>query len=180
MKRDAAWRETVRQEIELWADKVLAKPSDHFNGQPACPFALPALRRKAVQIFFGGQHAVNDICRMWPNLSIELALVVQDNDEWCSEDIEKWCESMNETLSSQDLVLMPFVPSSNALTGQAEEETTDWEPLIEDEYTMVFVQNLSALKNASDYLESKGYYQKCTSHFKEYVRHRSERLENAR
>ena len=166
----------IVEEIKRWIQDVLSVPSDHFNGLPPCPYAKSAWVNNDVKIAFGTRHDVMNICDEWDNQEASLVIVVIEGVE---KELSVWCEERNTHLAFENLTLMPFVPEDTIGTGQPEEEMTNWEPLTDEEYSMVFVQELTELETASAHLMSKGYYKNCTVQFMQYVKDRSERAEHA-
>ena len=166
----------IVEEIKRWIQDVLSVPSDHFNGMPPCPYAKAAWVNNDVKIAFGTQHDVMNICDEWDNQEASLVIVVI---EGVQKELSVWCEERNTHLAFENLTLMSFVPDDTIDTGQPEEEMTNWEPLSDEEYSMVFVQELSELETASAHLMSKGYYKNCTEQFMKYVNARSERAKYA-
>ena len=165
-------------EIQRWSHEVLQKSSAHFNGMPPCPFAKKAWLDRRVQVDFGGKDAVLKHAKDWDD-SLDLLIVVTEDWKW--GDIDEWCEGENDKLSDDDLTLMAFDPNAKGQdTGQPEEEATDWEPIVEEPYGMIFLQRLSKVNAASESLERSGYYKNCTAEFLEYVTNRRERQHNAR
>ena len=76
---------------------------------------------------------------------------------------------------------MAFCHEGDAVPpGQPEEELEDWDHLIDEPYSMVFIQRLSTVNAASEKLERQGYYKNCTAEFLEYVTDRRERQHNGR
>ena len=175
MKFDATWKSDVREELLVWSRDVLSKRSEHFSGQPPCPFAFPAMKSGRVDVLFGNKEEVQRACSLWDDMEYDLIIVVPTDESWNGSDIEAWGESMNPELRKEDLALMAFVPDRPTCSGQSESEICNWTPLVEEEYPMVFIQSLSKLRIATEHLESKGYYKNCTLEFMEYVRNRSER-----
>ena len=175
---DSKWKLMVVEEIKRWINDVLSVPSDHFNGLPPCPYAKQAWVNGNVKVNFGGRRQIDEATYDWPQDSDVVIVVI--TEPWDFDDIEEWCEESNKLLANEDFVLMPFVPGSKIDNGQPEEESTNWEPLLEDEYAMVFIQSLSELETASSHLMSKGYYKNCTEQFMKYVNNRAERYANAR
>lgn len=164
-------------EIQRWSRQVLEKPSSHFNGLPPCPYAKKAWLDRRVQVDFGGKETVMKHTKNWDD-SLDLLIVVTEDWEW--GDIDEWCDGENDKLSDDDLTLMAFVPGDDEEgTGQPEEEATDWEPLVEEPYAMVFIQRLSKVNAASMSLQQAGYYKNCKAGFLEYVTNRRERQHNA-
>ena len=172
------WRLKVVAELKQWSKQVLERPSDHYNGLPPCPFAHKAWLDNKVKIDFGGKKEIIKNCINW-NDDIELLIVVVEDPKW--GDIDDWCEAENDQLSNDDLTLMAFCHEGDAVPpGQPEEELEDWDHLIDEPYSMVFIQRLSTVNAASEKLERQGYYKNCTAEFLEYVTDRRERQHNGR
>jgi hypothetical protein len=176
---DAKWKIKVVAEIQRWSQDVLQIPSGHFNGLPPCPYAQAAWANSKVKIDFGDVDTVLNHVKNWDDRN-EWVIVVLDMDIDL-DNIEPWCDYQNDMLAKKDFALMPFVPDQESVTtGQPDEELTAWEPIVEDEYAMVFVQRLSDVNEASESLENSGYYKNCTAEFLKYVHDRRERERNAR
>lgn len=167
----------VVQEIKRWSQQAVERPSEFFNGLPPCPYARAAWVNNRVRIDFGESDRVVWHTQNWPD-NTDLVIVVVESG-WDFDKIEPWCDRQNKLLAEHDFTLMPFVPGGGVGTGQPDDEASDWEPLIEDEYAMVFVQRLSELNDASESLERSGYYKNCTAEFLEYVHSRRERFTHA-
>ena len=174
---DAKWKIKVVEEIRRWSHDVLQVPSDHFNGLPPCPYAQAAWANNKVKVDFGGVDTVLGHTENWDDRN-ELVIVVLDK-EVKFETIEPWCDYQNDKLASKDFALMPFVPGAGVGTGQPDEEAANWEPIVEEDYAMVFVQRLSDVNEASESLENSGYYKNCTAEFLKYVHDRRERERHA-
>lgn len=175
---DAKWKIKVVEEIRRWSHDVLQVPSDHFGGLAPCPYAQAAWANNKVKVDFGGVDTVLQHTKEWDD-RVDLVIVVLHKDVKF-DTIEPWCEYQNDMLAKDDFALMPFVPGSGVGTGQPEEEATDWDPIVEEDYAMVFVQRLSDVNEASESLEHSGYYKNCTAEFMEYVKDRRERERYAR
>jgi hypothetical protein len=172
------WRLKVVKELKTWSEQVLEKPSSHFNNLPPCPFARKAWAQKRVKIDFGGPEDINKWTSKWPP-HVDLLIVVAE--DWDCSEISSWCDRENSRLLDKDLTLMAFIPGDEGEdTGQPEEETSNWDYLIDDPYPMVFIQKLSHLNAASEMLERRGYYKNCTAGFLGYIKERRERSNNAR
>jgi hypothetical protein len=167
----------VVEEIKRWSKEVLERPSEFFNGLPPCPYAHSAWVNNRVKIDFGGSDRVLWNTENWDD-NTDLVIVVVESG-WDFEQIEPWCDQHNKLLSDQDFTFMPFVPGTGIGTGQPDEEACDWEPIIEEDYAMVFVQRLSEVNDASESLERSGYYKNCTAEFLKYVNTRRERFNHA-
>lgn len=167
----------IAEEIKRWSRDVLQKPSEFFNGLPACPYAFDAWVNNKVRIDFGNHSRV-----AWHayNLDENVDLVIVVIENWSHDEIEDWCRTWEKNHKDMDIALMPFVPGSGEGTGQPEDEMTDWEPLVDEEYAMVFIQRLSDVNAASENLEDAGYYKNCSAEFLKHVKSRRERESNAR
>ena len=172
------WKLRVAEEIKRWSREVLEKPSDFFGGMPPCPYAKSAWVNNKVRIDFGDADRVLWHTENWDD-DVDLIIVVVDKD-WDFDLVDPWCDYYNDKLAKEDFALMSFVPDSGVGTGQPEEEATDWEPIVEEDYAMVFIQRLSDVNDASMSLERSGYYKNCTAKFMEYVNDRREREHDAR
>ena len=176
---DAKWKIKVVAEIQRWSQDLLQIPSDHFGGLPPCPYAQAAWANNKVKVDFGNVETVLHHVENWDDRN-ELVIVVLGTDVDLDA-IEPWCDYQNDILAKRDFALMPFVPDQESVTtGQPDEELTAWEPIVEDEYAMVFVQRLSDVNEASESLERSGYYKNCTAEFLTYIHDRRERERNAR
>lgn len=169
---DSKRRLLIAQEIKTWSRDVLQKPSEFFNGLPPCPYAFDAWVNNRVKIDFG-----NELKVVWHanNFEEEVDLVIVVVEQWSHDKIESFCDEWMDGHPGADIVLMPFVPDSGEGTGQPEEEMIDWEPLVDEEYAMVFIQRLSDVNAASENLEEAGYYKNCSAEFLEYVKSRRDK-----
>jgi hypothetical protein len=174
---NSKWKIRVVQELQRWSERVLTAPSAFFNGIPPCPYARQAWADSKVKVAFGGPSEVLALADGWSGSSDVIIVVAQD---WPNEEIEGWCESQSKALREKDLTLMAFVPGGGPDTGQPTEEMEDWEPLVDEEYAMVFIQSLSDVNAASESLEASGYYENCTPEFRKYVFNRREGTDHAR
>ncbi len=169
------WRSNVRDEIKAWVTDVLSIPSEHFSGLAPCPFAKGCVSRGMLDIDFGDDATVLDRCENWDD-RFDLVIIV--TEDWDHAVITDWCEATNGDLAGMDLALMAFVPGEGPGTCQPDEESEDWDYLVDDEYSMVFIQRLSQVNESSRVLDRQGYYRNCSAEFLEYVKDRRERLDN--
>jgi len=174
---NSKWKVRVVQELQRWSEQALTAPSAFFNGIPPCPYARQAWADSKVKVAFGGPSEVLALADGWSGSSDVIIVVAQD---WPNEEIEGWCESQSKTLKEKDLTLMAFVPGGGPDTGQPAEEMEDWDPLVDEEYAMVFIQSLSDVNDASESLEASGYYENCTPEFRKYVFDRRKGTDHAR
>ena len=125
--------------IREWAEE-LAKPSEHNNGVPACPFALPAIEAGEVKTV-----ASNDL---WTDALAEIAsfseneykvVMIFDSDYSGSyEDLEQECMMLNNffAVAGKDLWLLAY----------------------RQDQAIVFIQQCSELEKAAAKLDKLGYY----------------------
>ena len=174
-------RLNIVNEIKKWSRDVLQRPSKFFNGLPPCPYAFDAWVNNRVKIHFGGTKEALEASNILneDEERVDLVIVVVDSD-WDHKEIEPWCSQQNKRLKNEDIVMMPFVPGNGVGTGQPQEEMENWEPLVDEEYAMVFVQRLSDVNAASEALEEAGYYKNCTAEFLKYVKDRRKGSDHAR
>tara|TARA_R110002096_G_scaffold269062_1_gene462844 strand:+ start:856 stop:1476 length:621 start_codon:yes stop_codon:yes gene_type:complete len=173
----ARWKITIVEEIKRWSSQVLERPSPFFNGLPPCPYARAAWVNNKVRVDFGDADRVVWHTQHWDDTADLIILVAESS--WDINKIEEWCRRTNKTVADQDFVLMPFVPGEGIGTGQPDEEANDWEPIVDEDYAMVFIQRLSDVNDASEVLEQSGYYKNCSAEFLKYVSDRRERFEHA-
>ena len=87
--------------------------------------------------------------------------------------LEEFCEQINSELVefNSDLVLMPFVAGEDD-PDDPDLDPDHWGKLLDEAYSMVFIQRLSEVNRLSEVLEKKGYYDKVSPEFWAYVKAR--------
>jgi hypothetical protein len=146
--------ENVTKEIENWILNYLDHPSKHYK----------------CHVLIGSEHMVHQILHTWDD-QYEIVVVAIAEDE--TEGLEEYCKMVNEELVEfgTDLVLMPFIagdedPDDPALRPES------WGSIIDEAYSLVFVQRLSVVNRISEVLEKMGYYDKLSPEFMQYIKER--------
>ena len=152
----------VYRELVDWSSSILAKPSPHFKGLPPCPYARQAWVEGNVAVLFkhesNKQGLYNTISHFDDNF--ELAIIVDFKFEEDPEVFHTYLDELNDVISDgmfidKDIWVMGFHPHDEESDFV---QDVDFEPHIDAEYAMIFVQRLSKLQGAADKLDKKGYY----------------------
>lgn len=159
----------IMDEIRAWSKHTLEEKNPYFNNLPACPYARKAWADNQVRFVFkyesSAKKVFEELCDF--NDSFELVIVVDMNYPEDVGSFHAQIEWINEAIAGgmfedRDLWVMGFHPHDdvNELVDQGQ-----FDPLVELEYAMIFVQRLSRVQDASDKLKKLGYYDK---YFEEY------------
>jgi len=154
---------SICREIYSWCEHTLAKPSAFFNNLPACPYALKSFLDQKVAIIF--KYDDNFQC-VYSAVSqfegkFDLILVVDLKYNKDPEAFHAYLDQINQAISDgtfiqRDVWLMGFHPDDD----EAEYlESEGFEPLVQEEYGLIFIQRLSKVMKASENLKRLGYYQ---------------------
>ena len=153
---------SIMDEITQWSDKVLSVPNPHFNGLPACPYAKQAWLDSKVAVIFkyekNYQSLYNTLAQFDDNFDI--AILVDLSQHMEADVFHEYLDDLNTVISNgmfidRDLWVMGFHPDDDESEFV---EDVSFEPLVDVEYAMIFVQRLSNLQEAADKLDKKGYY----------------------
>lgn len=162
--------ENVTEEIQNWVLNYLDVPSDHYSGMKPCPFAAEAWRKSKCNVVLGGEEELIDILETWDD-QYELVLLVVC--EGATEGLEEWSKKVNAELleDDRDLVVMPFIAGDED-PDDPDLEPDHWGKLLDEAYSLVFVQRLTHVNRVSEVLERTGYYDKLGPEFLQYVKER--------
>jgi len=169
----------IEADLRSWSREVLEVPNPHLGGTPACPFAKQAWRNDTILVV-----ETDDIfaesrrqCAAFVNIGKELTVVASYNIPDISI-LHLFVEQMHEDFPH--LHCMQFHPEYDA--GDAELDfLTDnvWESGTDEPYSMLFIQDLRTVVEASDRLVQLGYYETYpTDEYEELVVNRKRRLTN--
>jgi hypothetical protein len=166
------WKERtgIVKEIKDWSEQVLEPSNPKFNDLPACPYAKAAWQEHKVNIVFKFEKEDYKQLYMalhnWSDLK-DLVIIadtefIKDNDEF-----HQFVDNVNKAIAdnvfrNRDMWVMGFHPDDD------EQELLDseaFEPEIDTEYALLFVQRLSKLEKAAEKLRPLGYYDRS---FQEY------------
>lgn len=168
---------SIEADLRSWSREVLEAPSPHLNGMPPCPYARKAWRENKVLVIESDNFAadVARYCRDFYEFDKEL-IVVGTYDIPDLDDLSGLIEELNVTHPS--LHCMQFHPDYGADDAGLDFLTdNDWESSVDNEYCMVFIQDLALVVATSDRLEALGYYSAYPSdEYEELVVNRKRRL----
>jgi hypothetical protein len=153
---------TVVEEIRSWSEKILEKPNKFFNNLPPCPYAKKAWLDDKVAILFKNEDSYQNLyssLSQWEDRH-DLAILVDFTFEENSEKFHKFLDEVNLAISKgffidKDMWVMGFHPYDDSPEFSEEAE---FEPLVDVEYAMIFVQRLSKLQESAHKIKKNGYY----------------------
>jgi hypothetical protein len=166
------------EDLRRWTTEVLSRPSDQLRGMPPCPFAADAWEAGLVAVgLCDGLDDVTDALDFYPASRRDVFIcVLPDVEGLTSEELARYVEDKNEGLVAEDMWLMAYHPDDDPNEYGLEYLDADWEPIVEEDYAMVFVQQLSKLTAASYNLEKQGYYDECPwKTYRDLVHRRTEK-----
>ena len=166
------------EDLRRWTTEVLSRPSDQLRGMPPCPFAADAWDAGLVAVgLCDGLDDVTDALDFYPASRRDVFIcVLPDVEGLTSEELARYVEDKNEGLVAEDMWLMAYHPDDDPNEYGLEYLDADWEPIVEEDYAMVFVQQLSKLTSASYNLEKQGYYDECPwKTYRDLVHRRTEK-----
>jgi len=155
--------QAVVEEIRAWSKHALETPHPFFNNLPACPYARNAWAMEKVGFVFNyslEKKPLYDLVSRFPD-QYDVVLLIDFEVSESSEDFHRYLDIFNDALAAgvfidRDIWVMGFHPEDDG-----EEETFNhdsFEALIDDVYTITFVQRLTKLEESAEILRKKGYY----------------------
>lgn len=161
--------DAVLAELLDWSETVLQKPSPHFNDMPPCPYARQAWMDQKVAVLFkyeSNKQCLYNTVSMWDD-NLDLTVIVDFKFDKDPELFHTYLDEMNDVISDgmfidKDIWVMGFHPHDDPSEFV---EDVDFEPHLDAEYALIFVQRLSKLQEAADKLDKKGYYDTYNSQY---------------
>ena len=161
----AALEDAVKAEIRDWSAAALEKPNQFFNGMAPCPYARKAWSEGKVAVLFkyeASQQVLYSTVSQFDD-NYDLAIIVDFEFYEDSDVFHTYLDEMNDVIADgmfldRDIWVMGFHPEDEE-SEFVEEMALDFDPYVEDEYALIFVQRLSKLQEAADKLATKGYYE---------------------
>jgi len=151
----------VREMME-WSNTALNTPHPFFNNLPPCPYAKQAWLEDRVAVIFKYE---NNYQTLYSTISqfqdiFDVAIIVDMENKLDNEDFHTYLDGLNLAIAEgffidRDIWLMGFHPEDEMSEF---EEDVPFEPLVDNQYSLIFVQRLSKLQEAADKLSKKGYY----------------------
>ena len=152
----------VLEEIKSWSKTILEKPNVFFNNLPPCPYAKKAWLDDKVAFLFKNEDSYQNLysaLSQWEDTH-DLAILVDFTFEENCEKFHKFLDEINLAISKgffidKDMWVMGFHPYDDPPEFSEEAE---FEPLVDVEYAMIFVQRLSKLQESAHKIKKNGYY----------------------
>tara|TARA_R100000900_G_scaffold127793_1_gene102747 strand:- start:1407 stop:1982 length:576 start_codon:yes stop_codon:yes gene_type:complete len=159
----------IMDEIRSWSEECLEQNSVEYNNLPVCPFAKKAWREKKVGFSFNYNDSYTLLYDEIESFdgSLDLVILVDLSYEEDADFFHNNLEILNERISTEsfknkDIFLMGFHPDDE--TNELIDDE-DFEANIEEAYSMVFIQSLTKLYDASQKLTRMGYYDRYTGNY---------------
>jgi hypothetical protein len=151
---------SIELDIRSWSEQVLEVPNAHLKGLPACPYARKAWRDNKVLVTETQNMSswADHYCHHFNKYNKDLIIVASYN----LPDIDDFNSFIEDHLNANypKLHCMGFHPEYGAEDAELDFLLeNDWHSEIEEDYCMIFIQNLKLVVEASDKLEPLGYYQ---------------------
>ena len=152
----------VYSELVDWSATVLEKASPHFNNLPPCPYAKQAWVDGRVAVLFkyetNKQTLYSTVSQFDDNFDV--AIIVDFKYDKDADLFHTYLDEMNDVISDgmfidRDIWVMGFHPDDEESDFV---QDVNFEPHVDAEYAMIFVQRLSKLQEAADKLDKNGYY----------------------
>ena len=142
----------VQADIESWIVDFVEVPHPALGGWAPCPYARQArINDKILIVFENPVNFSSAIDQAIDKLTDkEAVIIVFDHILISHEDLTKFVQTKNLELSKKNIVLLRDHP--------ADPEYINDVKMNFDVCGLLVIQKLSELKNASQFLESKGYY----------------------
>jgi hypothetical protein len=149
----------IEQDIRTWSAQVLEVPNPHLKGLPACPYARKAWKEDKVLVLETDDvgSLADQYCQSFNDHNKDLIIVATFN----IPDIDDFNEYIEEYLNVKypELHCMGFHPDYGAEEAELDFLLeNDWDSEVEENYCMIFIQDLKQVVEASDKLIPLGYY----------------------
>ncbi len=131
---------------------------------PPCPYAQKAWADHKVSIMFKYEPSVQVLYTSISQFddNFDLNIIVDINYEQDPENFHEYLHNLNGCIADgmfidRDIWLMGFHPHDEPNDFVAEPSET-FEPVVDQEYAMIFVQRLKKLQESANKLQKLGYY----------------------
>jgi len=168
----------IEDDLRSWSREVLEVPNKYLGGMPACPYAKEAWKKDKVLVLetdYIFDSTIN-YAQFFEDFEKELIVVASFN----MPDIDEFngvVDELNRKITN--LHFMGFHPGYDAEDAELDFlSDNDWVGSIDEDYCMIFIQDLQTVVRASDKLEKLGYYKVYPeSEYQELVVERKRRLQ---
>lgn len=152
----------ICDEIRQWSQYALETPNEECGNLPVCAYANKAWGQETVGISFKydpGYQSLYSLISTFED-KYEVIILVDLAYEEDPEKFHDYLVDLNEAISEkmfidEDIWVMGFHPADET------NETIDdgsFEPIVQQEYAMIFVQRLKKLQESANKLQKLGYY----------------------
>lgn len=153
----------IINEIRDWSKHALEVVNPFFNNLPACPYARNAWSADKVKVVFNygtDKDSLYGLAARFPD-QYDVVLLVDLVFPEDSADFHAYLEAFNDAVAEgvfldRDIWVMGFHPDDDAQEEAFDQEA--FEPLVDDLYTITFVQRLTKLEKSAEMLREKEYY----------------------
>jgi len=152
----------ICDEIREWSQYALETPNKECGNLPVCAYANKAWNQETVGICFKYDPSYQSLYSTISTFEdkYEVIILVDLAYEKDPEKFHDYLVDLNEAISEQmfideDIWVMGFHPDDET------NETIDdgsFEPIVQQEYAMIFVQRLKKLQESANKLQKLGYY----------------------
>ena len=156
----------LEADLRHWTRTMLAKPYVSLNGHALCPFAADAWAKEKVLVLdvTGDMQGAMFMAKngFWfiHQLMEKDVLILCDFEAstYAPDEMFGYADQLLEE-NNNGVWLIPFHPEAEGLSPARDYDVSEYEPLLERDYAMCFVQATSHLNKASYSLEARGYYE---------------------
>jgi hypothetical protein len=145
-------QELIVKQLHQWMKDFIEQPNEKLNGWAPCPYARQARINNKIQILFNDpahfDQAINQASVMLQDK--EAVIVVFDHTLISHEDLTIFVRNKNLELNKENIVILRDHPEDTEYINDVKMNF--------DLCGLLVIQHLSELKKASEFLESKGYY----------------------
>jgi len=152
----------ICDEIKAWSQHALESPNEECGNLPVCAYAQQAWEKDKVGFSFKYEYSYQPLYTLISTFEdkYDVVVLVDLKYERDSEKFHNYLVDLNEAISEKffiqdDIWVMGFHPADET------NETIDdgsFEPLIQQEYAMIFIQRLKKLQESAKKLQQRGYY----------------------
>lgn len=168
----------IEDDLRSWSREVLEVPNDHLKGMPPCPYAKEAWKKDKVLVVETDDifDSTTVYTQFFADFEKEL-IVVASFDLPDIEEFNRFVDELNR--KEKTLHCMGFHPEYSAEDAELDFlSDNDWVSSFNEDYCMIFIQDLETVVRASDKLEKLGYYKAYPeSEYQELVVERKRRLQ---
>jgi len=152
----------ICDEIREWSQYALETPNEECGNLPVCAYANKAWGQETVGICFKYDPGYQSLYTLISSFEdkYEVIILVDLAYEEDPEKFHDYLVDLNEAISEQmfideDIWVMGFHPDDE--TNETIDDGT-FEPIVQQEYAMIFVQRLKKLQESANKLQKLGYY----------------------